>query len=682
MKLRNLLLAALFFAGCPGVNAQTKPGKLSPTTAIALAKADDTRQRVNGAARPDSLVSVIINVNPSTLDRPALDALGVKVTSDLDDMLTILLPFSAIPSLADIEGVDYVQLGSSFHQTLDLARADVRATQMNSGEGLAHPFTGEGIVVGIIDGGFEYTHSAFHAPDGTLRIKRVWNQTAKPKEGQSAPDKFAYGVELTDPDSIEAAGGDLDNDSHGSHVASIAAGSQNISDGAFRGMAPEADLVFVAVDLSNINRIPDAITYIFDYADEVGKPCVINMSLGTQVGPHDGTSSIDTYIDRLSGPGRIIVGSAGNDNPNKCHLFRVIGDQQVGKPLSTFIKYGYTLSTKYTGGTIDIWADKGMDLNVALVLYKLSTAEEVERASVVFDGEVGSLTLGRNIGGSIIYGTETNPLNGKTHVKMKSQVTSIRTDYAIAVEVTPLNAGELNLWAYNDIFFTANDLPAFMQPTAEESTVKEIGGTARRIITVGAYTTRDEFLVYGDTEPEHTVDATGELCYFSGNGPTADGRVKPNITAPGAAIEAAFSRYNTPHTYLSRIVRDRGLDMYYGYMQGTSMATPVVSGIVAAWLQAYPRLSPEQALEVLRLTARRDSFTGEIPAGGSNRWGHGKIDAMNGLFEVLRLAELDGISAPEGVAPRNAVFTICGQRVSRPQAPGLYIVKGKKFLIP
>ncbi|MCF0188726.1 MAG: S8 family serine peptidase, partial [Bacteroidaceae bacterium] len=382
-------------------------------------------------------------------------------------------------------------------------------------------------------------HSAFHAPDGTLRIKRVWNQTAKPKEGQSAPDKFAYGVELTDPDSIEAAGGDLDNDSHGSHVASIAAGSQNISDGAFRGMAPEADLVFVAVDLSNINRIPDAITYIFDYADEVGKPCVINMSLGTQVGPHDGTSSIDTYIDRLSGPGRIIVGSAGNDNPNKCHLFRVIGDQQVGKPLSTFIKYGYTLSTKYTGGTIDIWADKGMDLNVALVLYKLSTAEEVERASVVFDGEVGSLTLGRNIGGSIIYGTETNPLNGKTHVKMKSQVTSIRTDYAIAVEVTPLNAGELNLWAYNDIFFTANDLPAFMQPTAEESTVKEIGGTARRIITVGAYTTRDEFLVYGDTEPEHTVDATGELCYFSGNGPTADGRVKPNITAPGAAIEAA-----------------------------------------------------------------------------------------------------------------------------------------------
>ena len=682
MKLRNLLLAALFFAGCPGVNAQTKSGKLSPTTAIALAKADDARQRVNGTARPDSLVSVIINVNPATLDRPALDALGVRVTNDLDDMLTILLPLSAVPSLADIKGVEYGQIGSSFRQLLDLTRTDVRAAEMNSGEGLAHPFTGEGIVVGIIDGGFEYTHSAFHAPDGTLRIKRVWNQTAKPAEGQSAPAKFPYGVELTHPDSIEAAGGDYFDNSHGSHVASIAAGSQNISDGKMLGMAPEAELVFVKVNFGNVNNIPDAITYIFDYADEVGKPCVINMSLGIQMGPHDGTSSTDTFIDRVTGPGRVIVGGSGNDSPNNCHIRRTVTQQEVGKPLSTFIRYVYNVSAEDTGGNVCVWADKGARLNVALVLYKLSTKEEVERAVLDFDDQLHRLTLGENVGGYFNGATEINPLNGKTHAEISSKVTSLPTDYAIAFEVTPLDPCEINIWADQGASLTSNEKKGFMEPEGDGSTVTEIGGTAKRVITVGAYTTRNEFMLYGATKPIKTEEVVGDLASFSGIGPTIDGRVKPDVTAPGSMIEAAYSRYEKRRGDLSRIVRDRGLDMYYGYMEGTSMATPVVTGIVAAWLQAYPRLTPEQVLEVIRLTARRDSFTGEIPAGGSNRWGHGKIDAMNGLFEVLRLAELDGISAPEGAAPRNAVFTICGQRVAHPQAPGLYIVKGKKFLIP
>ena len=77
-----------------------------------------------------------------------------------------------------------------------------------------------------------------------------------------------------------------------------AAGADKSS--SFYGMAPDADIVFVSFAEENTN-IADAIKYIFDYADKVSKPCVINMSLGSHYGPHDGTSYLDQSMSLKSG---------------------------------------------------------------------------------------------------------------------------------------------------------------------------------------------------------------------------------------------------------------------------------------------------------------------------------------------------------------------------------------------
>jgi MFS family permease len=119
------------------------------------------------------------------------------------------------------------------------------------------------------------------------------------------------------------------------HVAGIAAGSGfTTPNRQYRGVAPEAELVFVSIKYSNDTlrgsalgdyvianpSIIDAYKYIFDYAASVGKPAVINLSWGMHTGPHDGTSLFDIATEQLVGNGKIIVGANGNDGENPMHL--------------------------------------------------------------------------------------------------------------------------------------------------------------------------------------------------------------------------------------------------------------------------------------------------------------------------------------------------------------------------
>jgi hypothetical protein len=186
---------------------------------------------------------------------------------------------------------------------LNLARQEAGTDQIHKGTSLPQAYTGEGVVVGVVDAGFDYMHAAFRRPDdGQLRIKRVWEQGTQTLDGATAPTKYGYGIELNTPELIEKAQGDSDTNSHGTHVAAIAAGSDAYKEGTYVGNAPDADIVLVALDLNESTNadISNAVQYIFDYADEVGKPCVVNLSLGNQDGPHDGTSTFDTMTEMLA----------------------------------------------------------------------------------------------------------------------------------------------------------------------------------------------------------------------------------------------------------------------------------------------------------------------------------------------------------------------------------------------
>lgn len=588
------------------------------------------------ATAADTRVNAYITTTGDA-DWAALEALGVRTVVRLDSVATAIIPVSKLQAVAAVKGVSYIQTTSTVVPMLDLARTEAGADKVSAGTGLSQAYTGAGVVVGVVDAGFDYTHKAFYDNEGQLRIKRVWEQSGT-STNYSAPEKYGYGVELTTPEAITTASGDITDNSHGTHVTGIAAGNDDYLQGAYRGTAPDADIVLVSMGESsrdNVN-LTNAIAYIFDYAESVGKPCVVNLSLGNHAGPHDGTSTFDVMADALQGEGRLIVGASGNHRTDQFHVsktFNGSGDDA----LRTLVAFKTKPSVSSKGGDVEIWGSVGAEFEVVLSAYKVTNGNEDQQTVVYPSNEaVQTVSLGNNFTGTLSVTSETSPLNGKPHVLISSDLTGIRSNYFIALTVRPKGAGTIDIWA-DDIYteLTSKDKEGFTGPNTT-STIAEIGGTAKRILTVGAYTTRNEYTLSGSTTST-TLDSEtiADLSSFSSYGPTADGRQKPEVTAPGCLIVSAVSQNDNSGTLLVAQSYSDGSRIYqYGYMQGTSMAAPFVTGVVATWLQACPALTPEQLKQVVSQTARTDAFTA-APAEG---WGYGKIDAYEGLKKCLDLS--------------------------------------------
>lgn len=617
---------------------------LSPRTAIAVASPTLLKSPAAQAAAvgdSDSQLSAYVTIDPALT---SWQQLGVTPIAENANTATVRLTLDALQRLAKRQGVEYIQITSGATQMLNLARQEAGTDQIHKGTDLPKAYTGKGVVVGVVDAGFDYMHAAFRRPaDGALRIKRVWEQGATTLDGASAPAKYGYGIELNTPELIEKAQGDSDSNSHGTHVAAIAAGSDAYKDGAYVGNAPDADIVLVALDLNASTNadISNAVQYIFDYADEVGKPCVVNLSLGNQDGPHDGTSTFDTMTDAMQGPGRLIVGAAGNHRTDAFHIDHTFATADAA-PLRTFVKYKVAPSNSVSGGTIEIWGEKGVDFTIDIAAYSTFNKKDA-RSTTVYPAEgVTNVDFGKYATGTWKVASEVSPLNGKPHVVLTSALTSIRNNYAIALTVTPKTAGRVNIWSDNTyLALESRDIEGFSAPDAASSTLCEIGGTGKRILTVGSYTTRNEYTTNGGQQAT-LQETVGDLSSFSSYGPTVDGRMKPNITAPGCFIISAVSNNDASGNLMYAEYNENfGRYNQYGYMQGTSMASPFVAGIVATWLQAYPQLTPEQLHEIVQNTARKDSFTATAP---DSNWGYGKINALDGLRQCIEKQETGCVS--------------------------------------
>ena len=136
-----------------------------------------------------------------------------------------------------------------------------------------------------------------------------------------------------------------------------------------------------------------------------------------------------------------------------------------------------------------------------------------------------------------------------------------------------------------------------------------------------------------------------KINYTSSRGPASDGRVKPDVTAPGGMIFSSVSSYSDYYKESSTNTVARatinGKSYYWGQMTGTSQASPFVAGVIATWLEANPELSPEDIQLILNKTARQDSHTGACP---NSIYGYGKIDALAGIKEVLSPSAIDNLS--------------------------------------
>ena len=162
------------------------------------------------------------------------------------------------------------------------------------------------------------------------------------------------------------------------------------------------------------------------------------------------------------------------------------------------------------------------------------------------------------------------------------------------------------------------------------STMGELGGTARSIISVGGYTTKNSF-VNNLGEMFSTQDVIGAQYFRSSQGPTLDGRIKPDISAPAnliAAAENSFFEDFDKALGVGKISKGSTTDWEFSIRRGTSAAAPLVAGIIALMLEADPDLTPENAKDLLATSAKQDNFTGTVP---NQIWGYGKVDAAGAM---------------------------------------------------
>ena len=520
-----------------------------------------------------------------------------------------------------------------------MARQDTKVSKIHAGTeipGFKTPFTGKGVIVAAIDGGLDFTHVAFYdANRSSLRLERAW---AHDDDSGNAPAKFGYGTEYKTQNALLEKKSDLVYYSHGSHVMNIAAGN-NISC-PYHGIAYDATLAFST--FSEIDKgISDAIQYLFDYADEKQMPAVINMSLGTEMGPHDGSSLRDVLGDELTGPGRILVGASGNNGLIDMHISKRFTEE------NTQLLTGVAFREGMSGiGELQVWGEPGKTLKVNVCTIDKETMAPVYK-SRTYDcsrSNTASVTLQKPFDGSGGYFkiiTQTSPLNGKPMAHITLGITDYQPDKVIAIMVTGEAGSTVHAWANENMccfkkFLDNMDIPD------HDYGICEIGGTGKSIITVASYNTKNNIpVVKGD--PQVTEFTISDISPFSNVGPSADGRLKPDVAAPGSLIVSAFNSGMNNDPAIAYRESWNGTEYPYGVYQGTSMASPHVAGVIALWLQACPTLTPAQVRQTFDNTCRHDEFTGQ---GDNYTWGRGKIDAYEGLKYVLQnFAQSDIVSA-------------------------------------
>ncbi|MCM1484512.1 MAG: S8 family serine peptidase [Muribaculaceae bacterium] len=708
MKKANFIIA---LATVTAFGAQAQ--KLSPNAeALLLSQKGRTASMLRSYADTAKVevetVKVFIDVNdPKAYD--TVEKMGGRVYFTYGATATAEVPVSALRAVSELSTVDYVDMGAPIHLCMDQVRQAcyINEVHTNASGLLPQGYTGKGVVVGVIDKGLDYDHVAFRDADGNTRIKRIWDQTRNGK----APARFGYGCEYTTIEEMRAARTDDDTEYHGTHTTSIAAGGDRAS--AFYGVAPDADIVFVRFDNTTAS-IPNAIEYIKDYAASEGKPCVVNMSLGSHQGPHDGTSSLDRYFSRAAGPGVIFVGSAGNEGEYNLHAGKTFTDTDT--QLKTILKVPST-SSKNTA--LDIWSRKGTPIKVEMVLVDVKgrviealevMSNSTQKASRAFSDD--------GVSGYFNFVPAGNAEGTAQNVYIECYISSVSDARRIGVRVTGESGDEVNMWN-----LASYDLVngGFRGWTAGDNrmTVGEIGGTSPDVISVGSFNTRFTFPIWSDPDPSHQYATdqfppemipVGEISSFSSRGPSADGRMKPDVLAPGALVIAGMnggmsvmSGVDWQNVMNGRTIDSNNKAHYYYLNIGTSMASPVVAGNMALWLEANPDLTPQQALDALKNTARLDANTGSEP---NNSAGYGKLDAYSGIRYVLAQKAgiesvatdaqssikvwMDGgrvyVSSPE--AAQAAVYTVSGAQVgtysvaggidsfdASAWTPGIYVVR-------
>ncbi len=611
-------------------------------------------------------------------DIAELEATGAVVRSQMDNLALVEVDYDKVVEFSNLKAIKTLSIPRKASVKMDQARSKTGVNTVHRPLGqLPQAYKGAGVVTGLVDAGITINHPNFKNSDGTSRVKEAWTITGKNGNATAYDTEYKLSQFTTD----------LSIMSHGTHVAGIMSGSyKNLADTInYYGVASESDIIMVGLGNDAYdNNILMGIEKVIDYAERNNQPCVVNLSLGSGYGPHDGTELFSQYLNKLAEKAVICV-AAGNEAADGIAITKTC--TEADKNINTFIM---PLATNGQTGTLEVWSNTNQTFSATLVLYDLTTKEIVYKLPTISEStngeysyiatekyaEAGDMTSpvfdAAYSNGYIGFGSKVDEYNNRFTVNMQyylllNTTTNPKGNIALGLMVEG-NAGQrLDVYCTSGGYSTlaSNNISGWTDGGGDGSITD--ASCAEGVISVGSYTTRDYVPVRIKNAGYNfknyvTLD---DISDFSSYATLVDGRKLPHLTAPGCVVVSSMSSYYMTLAFQQGVYEYgefmlvaktmyEGKPYYYDYMMGTSMATPFASGVAALMLQANPDLTCKDVREILMETATKDNYvtTSSIPV----QWGAGKINALEAVKKAVELDGVEGVKQDaEQVVVVNAI---------------------------
>ena len=520
----------------------------------------------------------------------------ITITELLNNYGILRLPEALIDSVVSEEIITYMEKPKQlFFEVTEGKRASCITTLQSREPSL----TGRGTLVGIIDSGIDYAHPDFRLPNGNTRILSLWDQTIP----GNPPEHFSLGtlyssetintaLSTNSPQEQFAICPSQDISGHGTHVAGIAAGNGRASNGIYRGIAYESELLIVKLGIPGANSFPSTsllmmgIDFCIRESLRLNQPLALNLSFGNTYGSHSGSSLLETYIDAVSELGRVsIVVGSGNEGASGGHVSGYLSPNQPET-------IEFSVSDFSTSLNVQLWKNYWDEFSVTLT--------PPTGNSITLPATPGSWRY--SFGETEVYAFNGEPTPYTPFQEIYLDFIPADT-YLTAgiwtIRLVPQNirSGLWDMWLPSSGI--RNEATAFLLP--DPYTTLTIPSTSARAITVGAYDSR-----------QNTIGS------FSGRGFTWNSQfIKPDLVAPGVDIISCSPGGG------------------YETRTGTSMATPFVTGTASLLMQWGIVEGNDLFLYGEKMRAYLINGTKKLPGFDSYpnpQTGWGALCAFNSLF--------------------------------------------------
>ena len=647
------LLTLLIISCLVALGRQVEYGKMSGfVRQIVLEQAAQSNEATRLAIPSDMRLCAFVQTDG--LHEDVLRRYHCRLLASFGHIHIVDIPLESLPALSCEQSILRIESGSGNNALMDITPQYINALPVYAGKSLPQAYTGKGVVVGVEDIGFDLTHPNFCDSTGTtLRIKAFWDQLSTDTIGST----LYVGADYTTEEKLFklAHSRDGKDQTHGTHTLGIAAGSGFSSP--YRGVAFESDLCLVAnLTGENVHLIPkkdrykytyatDALgfKYIMDYAQREGKPCVVSFSEGGLQDFHGDDRLYYAILDSLSGPGRIIVASAGNNGAQKSYLHKDKGRKRAG----TFVKL--------RNGTAYCTLKSDADFRLQLVFYrsrKDTTVVDTKHVLQCTDSLLkDTIRLGAWSYELLVqaYPSAYDKREMAYDVMLK-QLRAGRYELPMSIELLGENA-DVEMFRGIGQWYANTKNMALRDGDYTHSILSP--GSAPSVICVGATSYRTHLINYRGVKKVSMNGSNGERAPYSSVGPTFDGRTKPDVMAPGSNIISSYnSFYLENHPAAGDVDWDvkrfqhKGRTYSWTSNTGTSMSAPAVAGAIALWLQAKPSLTANEIRGVFSRTCTHYDSSLSYP---NNEYGHGQIDVYQGLLDILGLTHVPELSREQPV---------------------------------